>query len=237
MKYGHMATGVVGALLVAGGCQAQAQTPTDQPQASAPAPAPATTDDAPVGKKAGTIMIRVRAIGVIPEDNSSSTTIGGRVRVSSQAAPEVDFSYFFTDHIAAELIAATTRHELKAVGTAVGDVDVGSTYVLPPTLTLQYHFAPHARFSPYVGAGVNASLFYDTHAARPVVTSLKVVDRFGEALQIGFDYNIKGHWFLNLDAKQIFLNTKADAGTILGPVSAKTALDPLVIGGGIGYRF
>jgi outer membrane protein len=193
--------------------------------------------DAPVGKQAGTVMIRVRAIGVIPEDNSSSTTVGGHVSVSPQPAPEVDFSYFFTDHIAAELIAATTRHTLKAVGTAVGDVDVGSTYVLPPTLTLQYHFAPRQRFSPYIGAGVNASLFYDTHAARPVVTNLKLVDRFGEALQVGFDYNIKGHWFLNVDVKQIFLDTKADAVTVLGPVSAKTALDPLVAGAGIGYRF
>jgi outer membrane protein len=199
--------------------------------------AQATPTDAPVGKQAGTLMVRIRAIGVIPEDNSSSTTIGGHVAVSAQPAPEVDFSYFFTDHIAAELIAATTRHTLKAVGTAVGDVDVGSTYVLPPTVTLQYHFAPRQRFSPYVGAGVNASLFYDTHASAPVVTSLKLVDRFGEALQVGFDYNIRGHWFLNVDVKQIFLNTKADAVTVLGPVSAKTALDPLVAGAGIGYRF
>jgi outer membrane protein len=215
-----MAACVAVALVVAGGAQAQA-----------------ASSDAPVGKKAGTLMIRVRAIGVIPEDNSSSTTVGGHVSVTAQPAPEVDFSYFFTDHIAAELIAATTRHELKAVGTAVGDVDVGSTWVLPPTVTLQYHFAPHQRFSPYIGAGVNASLFYATHPARPVIESLTLVDRFGEAVQIGFDYNIKGHWFLNVDAKQIFLNTKANAVTVLGPASAKTALDPLVVGAGIGYRF
>ena len=70
-----------------------------------------------------------------------------------------------------------------------------------------------------------------------MVTSLKLVDRFGEALQVGFDYNIKGHWFLNVDVKQIFLNTKANAVTVLGPVSAKTSLDPLVVGVGVGYRF
>ncbi len=228
MKYAYLAATVAGALIMAGGCLAQAQSQS-QPQT--------TSNDAPVGKKAGTFMIRVRAIDVIPENTSSSTTIGGNVHVTDQFAPEVDFSYFFTDHIAAELIAATTRHELKAVNTAVGDVDVGSTYVLPPTLLLQYHFAPHQRFSPYIGAGVNASLFYDTHSAKPVVTSLKLVDRFGEALQVGFDYNIKGHWFLNVDVKQIFLNTKANAVTVLGPVSAKTSLDPLVVGVGLGYRF
>src|SRR5689334_16681584 len=40
-----------------------------------------------VGKQAGTFMIRARAIGVIPEDNRSSTTIGGSVSTSATAAP------------------------------------------------------------------------------------------------------------------------------------------------------
>jgi len=233
VKYAYKVACAMGALMLAGGAQAQVAASTTTTSAADST----TASDAPVGKKAGTLMVRFRVIGVIPEDNSSSTTVGGRVSVTSQAAPEVDFSYFFTDHIAAELIAATTRHELKAVGTAVGDVDVGSTWVLPPTVTLQYHFMPHERFSPYIGVGVNASMFYATHAAQPVVEHLTLVDRFGEAVQIGVDYNIKGHWFLNIDAKQIFLNTKADAVTVLGPVSAKTSLDPLVIGAGVGYRF
>ena len=82
-----------------------------------------------VGKAAGTFLIRVRAIGVIPEDNSSSiSVIGGHVTATAQAAPEVDFSYFLTDNIALELIAATTRHNVKATGTAVGDIDVGSVW-------------------------------------------------------------------------------------------------------------
>ena len=37
--------------------------------------------------------------------------------------------------------------------------------------------------------------------------------------------------------KQIFLNTTANINTVLGPVKANTALNPLVIGAGIGYRF
>ena len=124
-----------------------------------------------VGKEAGTFMIRARAIGVIPEDNSSSVSgIGGHVSATAQAAPEVDFSYFLTDDIALELIAATTRHELAAVNTrAVGPkLDVGSVWALPPTLTLQYHFLPHSAFSPYVGAGLNVTFWYGESAAAPV---------------------------------------------------------------------
>jgi outer membrane protein len=191
----------------------------------------------PVGKQAGTLMIRVRAIGVIPLDSDSSiSTIGGHVSTSAQAAPEIDFSWFFTDNIAAELIAATTQHTMTANGTAIGDVKVGTTWVLPPTLTIQYHFMPHERFSPYVGAGINASLFYASKASAPV-TSLSVNNSWGPAIQAGFDYNFAGHWFANFDVKQIFLNTAAHISAGAVHIKAKDALNPLVVGMGIGYRF
>ena len=191
-----------------------------------------------VGKEAGTFMIRARAIGVIPEDNSSSISkIGGHVTATAQAAPEVDLSYFLTDNIALELIAATTRHNIKATGTAVGDDDVGSVWALPPTLTLQYHFMPHSAFSPYVGAGLNVTFWYGESAATPTVTHFSVGTGVGPAIQAGIDYNFSGHWFANLDVKQIFLNTDAHVDALGTTVKAHTALDPLVVGMGIGYRF
>ena len=223
-----MATCLIGAMSLSGHAFAQAVA------TSAPA---APDSNAFVGKQAGTFMVRLRAIDVVPEDSGSSTSIGGHVDASNQMAPEVDFSYFITDNIAAELIAATTHHNIKAVGTVAGNVDVGSAMVLPPTVTLQYHFFPHDRFSPYVGAGLNVTFFYDTDPARPTVTKFSLDNNVGAALQAGFDYNIDGHWFANFDVKQIFLETKAHMSTVLGKVSATTNLDPLVIGVGIGYRF
>jgi outer membrane protein len=189
------------------------------------------------GKQAGTFMIRARAIGVIPEDNSSSiSTIGGHVTATPQAAPELDFSYFLTDNVALELIAATTRHDVaaNALGTKV---DVGSVWALPPTLTLQYHFFPHSAFSPYVGAGVNVTFWYGESAAAPTVRHFSVGTGAGPAIQAGFDYNFTGHWFANVDVKQIFLNTDAHVDALGTTVKARTALDPLVVGAGIGYRF
>jgi len=194
-------------------------------------------DQAPVGKQAGTFMIRVRGIGVLPEDSASSTSVGGHVKASDAFAPEVDLSYFFTDNIAGEVIAATTRHDITATGTAVGDVKVGSTWALPPTVLVQYHFMPHQALSPYVGVGLNATFFYSNHPARPTVTSLSLQNNVGAALQAGLDYNVAGHWFANVDVKQLFLQTHANVGTVLGPVRASTSLNPLVIGAGIGYRF
>jgi outer membrane protein len=191
-----------------------------------------------VGKEAGTIMVRVRAIGVFPENNSSRiSAIGGRVEATAQAAPEVDLSYFFIDNIALELIAATTRHDIKAKGTAVGDVDAGSSWALPPTLTLQYHFLPHSAFSPYVGAGVTVLFWYGSTPANPPVTHFSVGTGIGPTLQAGIDYNFAGHWFANIDVKQIFLNSNAHIDALGTTVKAHTALDPLVAGMGIGYRF
>lgn len=192
-------------------------------------------DQAPVGKEAGTVMVRLRGIGVVPENISSATSIGGSVRTTNQAAPEVDLSYFVTDHLALELIAASTRHEVSASGTAIGAVDVGSTYVLPPTLTLQYHLMPHARFSPYVGAGLTVAWFYDTRPALPTITKVGFQTTVGPTVQVGMDYNLTGHWFLNADAKQMFLNTRARING--GVIRARTSLDPTVFGLGIGYRF
>ena len=117
-------------LALAGGAQAQGT-----PVAMAP-------PDAPVGKEAGAIMVRLRAIGVLPQNwGSSVSRIGGSIEATNQAAPELDLSYFLTDNIAVEAIAASTRHNVSVTGSALAPLlggrplDVGSIWVLPPTVT------------------------------------------------------------------------------------------------------
>jgi outer membrane protein len=208
---------------------------------TANAQSPLDMNAPPVGKQAGTFMVRARAIGVIPENNSSSiSVIGGHVDATAQAAPELDLSYFLTDNIAFELIAATTRHEVSASGSSLaqgGKVDVGSVWALPPSLTVQYHFLPHAAFSPYVGVGLDLMVFYGAQPAGPAVTHVSFGNNVGPVIQAGIDYNVSGHWFANFDVKQIFVNTDAHVDALGTTVKAHTALDPLVIGMGIGYRF
>ena len=198
----------------------------------------AQSDDSFVPKTAGTFMVRARVIDVLPENNSSKVTgaVTGRVTATNQYAPEVDFSYFLTNNIALELIAATTRHEVKAKLNP-GIVDVGATGVLPPTLLVQYHFMPDQKFSPYVGAGLNYTFFYNSQPSNALglVTRVSLQNNFGEALQIGFDYALTGRWGMNVDVKQIFLSTKASIDT--GLIRAKTNLDPLVVGVGVSYKF
>ena len=104
-------------------------------------------------------LVRLRALSVNPDESATIETIGGEAEIGNQIIPELDISYFFSENIAAELILAVSPHDVSAVDTALGDVDLGRTWLLPPTLNLQYHFSPRASIRPYIGAGVNYTRF------------------------------------------------------------------------------
>lgn len=178
-------------------------------------------------------QIRGRVIGVMP-DEDSTVSVGGKAKAGDAIAPEVDLSYFFTDNISAEVIAATTQHSLSH--SAAGDL--GRTWILPPTVTIQYHPMPHEKFSPYIGAGLNYSMFYGEESANGNgVTQLDVDGGIGYALQAGADYWIDENWGVNVDVKKLFLNVDADMRVGGAPVSADIDLDPWIIGTGVSYRF
>jgi outer membrane protein len=182
-------------------------------------------------------QIRVRALGVITKnDGSINQAPGIGLEYSDTVIPELDISYFFTDNIALELILGTTYAKINTDG--LGDINVGKTWLLPPTLTLQYHFTDFGAFKPYVGAGVNYSLFYN-QSDRAGFRNLDVDNDFGWALQAGFDYMLDEHWGLNFDVKKIFLETKwsVDESPVGAPLSGKAKIDPWLIGAGVTYRF
>lgn len=180
-------------------------------------------------KQAGDILIRGRVLGVVPDEDVDSNTLAGEGKIDNDAIPELDFSYFVTDNIALELIAGTSQHDV----TWNDGKDLGSVRLLPPTLTLQYHFMPESRWSPYIGAGVNYTFFYDSEPGE--FSSVKYDDGFGYAFQAGFDYAISGPWSLNVDIKKIYLDT--DVSVNNGAVKADADIDPWLFGVGIGYRF
>ncbi|MFM2476587.1 OmpW/AlkL family protein [Celerinatantimonas sp. MCCC 1A17872] len=186
-------------------------------------------------KSAGDFLIRARILDVVPNEDITGS-IAGSADVNNDVVPELDFSYFFTDHIAAELIAGTTKHDVKWNAGSSSKVDLGTVRLLPPTLTLQYHFMPKQRFSPYVGAGINYTHFFaeDTGSAN---SSIDYKDRFGYAFQAGFDYAIAGNWSVNLDVKKLFLRTKVNTVVSGNNVSASGSLNPWLLGVGVGYRF
>lgn len=174
-------------------------------------------------------QIRLRGIVAIP-DESSTVNIGGETDTSIEFTPEVDVTYFFTENIATELIAAALKHDVEYTG----GVDLGKSWLLPPTLTLQYHFSPDENFSPYLGAGLNYSFFYNESTAAGF-TNLEIDGGVGYVLQAGMDYWIDDHWGVNLDVKKLYLEIDAELND--GAIQADIDLDPWILGAGVSYRF
>ncbi|OJU84083.1 MAG: hypothetical protein BGO06_27955 [Shinella sp. 65-6] len=182
-------------------------------------------------------QIRVRGLGVITENSGFVDGIpGSDLSFSDTVVPELDISYFFTDNIAAELILGTTYANVTADGSIAGLGKVGKTWLLPPTLTLQYHFTDLGAFKPYVGAGVNYSLFYH-QSGTGAFTDLDVKNTLGAALQVGFDYMLDDHWGMNFDVKKLFLEPEWKGTTGGGTLTGKAKLNPWLIGTGVTYRF
>lgn len=177
---------------------------------------------------------RFRWVSVLPNESATIGTIGGDVEIGKNFIPELDFTYYFTENIAAELILGTTNHDVKAVNTTLGNVNLGDVWLLPPTLTLQYHFNI-SDFKPYIGAGVNYTIFYNADPG--AVVDVDYEDSFGYALQLGFDYDLDDTWFLNVDAKYIGLSTDVSVNAGVATVPAEVDINPLLIGFGVGMRF
>ena len=194
--------------------------------------------------------VRFRGVGVVPVEKSTIKTIGGSVDASNELIPELDFTYFFTKNIAAELILGTSKHEITTLGSdisAVGgstnaNVDLGSVRLLPPTLTVQYHFNQSCDnvLKPYFGAGVNYTIFYDVKQGN-VVKGITYKNALGYAAQAGFDIMVTDRFFINADVKRLFLKTDVtvDASNLASGLSipAKVELNPWILGMGFGMKF
>ena len=183
-------------------------------------------------------MIRGRILAVVPDESAKLNVAGVRVPgagvdISASAVPELDITYFFTKNIAAELILGVTRHQVTGSG-ALDGTRIGNTWLLPPTLTLQYHFDPIGPLKPYLGVGVNYTIYFDEQA-RGSFNRFRLNNSVGLALQAGVDYMLDEHWGLNLDLKKIFMDptVSIDRRTVTGRVH----IDPWIIGTGVTYRF
>jgi outer membrane protein len=178
------------------------------------------------GAAQGEWLGRARVININPDASSSALNLNA----STETTLELDFTYFVTNNLGLELILATKKHDITSNSTPQGSVAL-----LPPTLTLQYHFAPDSpTFRPYAGAGINYTKFYDINLGGGTLT----VDNssWGGALQIGADFPIDKKFFINVDLKKIWIDT--DVKTVAtGATAANFKINPLVLGVGVGMKF
>ena len=200
---------------------------------------------AETGIAKGDWLVRLRGILVTPTGSSGGilpSVPNSTVDINTKFVPELDFTYMFTDNIGAELILATSKHTATGTSAPVANVPLLTTWVLPPTLTLQYHLMPKSSFRPYVGAGINYTIFYSENATSQVdgllgPTDVSMSSSFGWALQAGVDVDISPKIFLNFDIKYIDMSSTATltTGALVNTVDVN--INPIVAGVGLGMRF
>jgi len=197
---------------------------------------------------AGDWLVRGRVIHIAPNDDSGTLKLGNvdtglkGVKVDNDTVPELDITYMLSRHWGMELILGYSEHTVKGRRNWSALGDVIDTKVLPPTLTLQYHFLPDNSWQPYLGLGVNYTYFFDEKVAGSVLPtsgdSVKLDSSWGLAVQAGMDVAINQDWFINVDLKYLDIDTTAHfKNTAVGGAEIDADIDPWVFGVGIGRRF
>ncbi|MCF2857849.1 outer membrane beta-barrel protein [Pseudoalteromonas sp. SMS1] len=194
------------------------------------------------------LSVNVGAIHVNPIDSASAikenTTLG--LSADSDTQLGITFDYQYNDNIVFELIAATPfSHTVEGQGGLAGN-DIAEVKHLPPTLLAQYHFFDAgSKFRPFVGVGLNYTVFFDEEASAALKQTLQTDDvkveldsSFGLALQMGFNYEINDKWGLHVMVSKMDIDT--DATVYANGVQALTSdveIDPFVAMIGAKYKF
>lgn len=176
-------------------------------------------------------MVRVRATNLNWDNGQTAAVQSLDVNAKNKTIPEFDVSYFFTKNIAAELVLTYPQK----VDIRSGSTSLGSVKALPPTLLAQYHFTELGPIKPYVGAGVNYTIFSSRKdlAAATYSTESRSV---GFAGQVGADYMLNKNWGINVDVKYIKMNTDV----IINSSNAHAGnlnLSPIATSVGVTYKF
>tara|TARA_R110001583_G_scaffold55816_1_gene169267 strand:- start:1908 stop:2606 length:699 start_codon:yes stop_codon:yes gene_type:complete len=214
-----------------------------------------------LANQAGDILIRGGLTSVNPESNKAAVLLGGSnatsasLSVDDNAQLGLNFVYFFDSNWAVELLAATPfTHDVAlndptaALGGALGvpagldGAKLAEVTQLPPTLSALYYFDTGTAFKPYVGVGINYTIFFDEefeYAPKSLgLSNLELDGSFGYSVQVGADYDLGDNWSVNVSARYIDISTDATfdvAGDSIG--AANIDINPMVYSIMLGYTF
>lgn len=169
----------------------------------------------------GDWVVRFGAHNVVPKSNNSPIA-----NVDSAASLTVSASYFYTDHIAVEVLGAIPfQHDIKL---RADGSKAATTKHLPPTVFLQYNFAPNAKIRPYVGAGLNYTTFFSESTKGALAgAKLELTDSWGLAGQAGIDIALDDKWAVNVNVHYFDIDTDAKVN---GAKATTVNIDPVGYG-------
>jgi outer membrane protein len=176
-------------------------------------------------------VVRVGAAVVAPKNNNGNLA-GAHADVSSSGRPTLDLEYMITPNWGVDVLAASPfLHDISLAGMGT----VARTKELPPTFGINYHFMPDAAWSPFLGAGVNYTNFFGTHATGALYgNSVSIANSWGPAVRAGFDLKISEKWLATVDVRWAYIESdvKVDNAKV-----GTAKIDPIVFGASVGYRF
>ncbi|MFM2581307.1 outer membrane protein OmpW [Vibrio fortis] len=189
----------------------------------------------------GDFIVRAGAAIVSPNDSSGDVLGNSALEFSVDSNTQLGLTlgYMFTDNISFEVLAATPfSHGISVNG--VGEV--ADTKHLPPTFMVQYYFGDsESDFRPYVGAGINYTVFFDesltSTGKNAGLTDVSLDDSWGLAANVGMDYMINDDWFLNASVWYADIGTTATYKTATDTFKTDVDIDPWVFMIGGGYNF
>ena len=179
------------------------------------APFVANADVAP-GQPKGDWLFRLGVTQVNPTASPGlKNPLGNGVDLTADSDVSVSgtIAYMITDHIGTELLLAWPfKHGVDAKFPGGSKQRIGYVELLPPTLNVQWYFLPGHWFNPYIGAGVNWTIFTNSELRKgalglPQNAKLETGDSFGGDAQIGVDVEVAKHWFVNADIRYLGLTT------------------------------
>jgi len=191
------------------------------------------------GYEPGTWLVRGGVHYINPKSDNHDV-----VEVQGAAMASANVTYMFTPNFGVEVLGSLPfEHDIELAtdieGLGSKGTTVGSTKHLPPTFSIVYHFLPDAPVKPYIGAGINVTLFFDEATEGPLRSAdLELDTSVGGALVLGVDLPLQDNWFVNADVRYIDIETDATIDTGEGKLELEGIdIDPWAFGVTVGYQF
>lgn len=157
------------------------------------------------------------------------------IHISDETIPELDIVYFWTKNWATELVLTVPQKHSVSVQNGAA-TQLGTFEHLPPTLSMQYHFANESKWTPYLSAGLNYTRFGSVNLNSAAGRLALERDSIGFAMGAGLNYRCDNGMYMNFDVKKITLRSDVYLEASGAKVS-EVKPDPLLVGFGVGWRF
>ena len=187
-----------------------------------------------MAETAGTWTVGVGVCHVEPDSKNGNLGDIGIDHIDPDVRQTLTAEYFVADNVGVELLAALPFHHDIILDVPGKGLKEAKTQLLPPTLSLQYHFDNvHANVKPFIGVGANYTAFFKERSGMEDV-DLKIKDSWGVAGHAGVDFKINETDAVRLDARYIDLEPDVKLN---GEKVGKAEINPWVYGISYVQRF